>query len=493
MRRLTLIAALSGLALPAFADDAALLMGVDRYQEFSRVGDATDILDASDELRQAGYQVTTLSNGSARDMKRLAETLADDALDADRLVVALSGRFATDGTRTWFLAQDAQTPTPFGLDSAISVDTVLDVLARTPGQAILVLGYDQDGFSSFGRYLREGVGNLDVPQGVTVIYGEPDRVTEVLTDAVAVSGGDIMAYVRDNRRLNTLGFQPQSLIMQPSDAVPAPSLPQIEPSLTAWTNAQNANTADSYRDFIFDHPRSPYVEEARSRLDQIENDPVRLAQIAEDALNLTRNERRAIQRNLTVLEFDTRGVDGIFGPGTRGAIRNWQQNNGFGQTSYLTTEQINRIDAQASRRAAEVAAEEERAREEALSLERDYWEETGARGTRAGYQAYLERYPDGIFADEARNRLAALNDATNEATNDAARAREDALNINPVLRRLIENRLQQLGFNPGQVDGRFDSDTRRAIGRYQAQGNLTSTGYLDQATLARLLADTFGR
>ncbi|SIT89353.1 Putative peptidoglycan binding domain-containing protein [Yoonia rosea] len=493
MRRLTLIAALSGLALPAFADDAALLMGVDRYQEFSRVGDATDILDASDELRDAGYQVTTLSNGSARDMKRLAETLADDALGADRLVVALSGRFATDGTRTWFLAQDAQTPTPFGLDSAISVDTVLDVLARTPGQAVLVLGYDQDGFSSFGRYLREGVGTLDVPQGVTVVYGEPDRVVGVLTDAVTVPGGDVMAYVRDNRRLNTLGFQPQSLIMQLSDTVPAPNLPQIEPSLTAWTNAQNADTADSYRDFIFEYPRSPYADEARRRLDQIENDPIRLAQIAEDALNLTRNERRAIQRNLTLLEFDTRGVDGIFGPGTRGAIRNWQQNNGFAQTSYLTTEQINRIDAQASRRAAEIAAEEERAREQALSLDRDYWEETGARGTPAGYRAYLERYPDGIFADEARNRLAALDEANNEAANDAARAREDALNINPVLRRLIENRLQQLGFNPGQVDGRFDSDTRRAIGRYQAQGNLTSTGYLDQATLARLLADTFGR
>ncbi len=493
MRKLTLIAALSGLALPVFADDAALLMGVDRYEDFRRVGDATDILDASDELRDAGYQVATLSNGSARDMKRLAETLANDALSADRLVVALSGRFATDGTRTWFLAEDAQTPTPFGLDGAISVDTLLDVLARTPGQAVLVLGYDQDGFSSFGSYLREGVGNLDVPQGVTVIYGEPDRVTGVLTDAVAISGGDVMAYVRDNRRLNMLGFQPQTLIMQPSGVAPAPSLPQIEPSLAAWNNAQEANTADSYRNFIFDNPRSPYAEEARRRLDQIESDPIRLAEIAEDALNLTRNERRAIQRNLTLLEFNTRGVDGIFGPGTRGAIRNWQQNNGFAQTSYLTTEQINRIDAQASRLAAEIAAEEERAREEALSLDRDYWDETGARGTPAGYQAYLERYPEGIFAGEARNRLAALNETNNEAANDAARAREDALNINPVLRRLIENRLQQLGFNPGQVDGRFDSDTRRAIGRYQAQGNLTSTGYLDQATLARLLADTFGR
>jgi len=489
MRKLTLIAALTGIALPAFADDAALLMGVERYDDFRRVGDAADILGASDNLRDAGYDVATLSNGSARDMRRLAERFAEDALSADRLVVALSGRFATDGTRTWFLAEDANTPTPFGLEDAISVDSVMDALSRTPGQAVLVLGYDQDGFSSFGRYLREGVGNLDVPQGVTVVYGEPNRITGILTDAVAQPGGDVMAYARDNRRLNTLGFQPQSLIMQSSDTAPAPSLPQIDPSLAAWNNAQEANTADSYRDFIFDNPRSQYAPEARRRLDQIESDPIRLAESEEDGLNLTRNERRAIQRNLTLLEFNTRGVDGIFGPGSRGAIRNWQQNNGFAQTSFLTAEQINRIDAQASRRAAEIEAEEERAREEAIALDRDYWEETGARGTPAGYRAYLDRYPEGIFAGEARNKLAVVE----ETNNDAARAREDALNINPVLRRLIENRLQQLGFNPGQVDGRFDRNTRRAISRYQAQGNLTATGYLDQPTLARLLSDTIGR
>ncbi len=490
MRKLTLIAALTGLAMPAFAEDAALLMGVERYDDFRRVSDATDILDAAEDLRDAGYAVSTLSNGSAPDMRRLLEEFATEALDAERLIVALSGRFATDGTRTWFLAEEADTPTLFGLDDAISVDSVMDVLSRAPGQAVLVLGYDQDGFSSFGSYLREGVGDLDIPQGVTVIYGEPGRIEDVLSDAVAVTGGDVMAYVRDNRRLNMRGYQPQSLIMQVDAGEETPSrLPTIEPTLQAWTNAQRADTADSYRDFIFDNPGSPFAAEARRRLDQIERDPVRLAQQDEDALNLTRNERREIQRNLTLLDFNTRGVDGIFGPGTRGAIRNWQQNNGFAQTSFLTTEQINRIDAQASRRAAEIEAEEERAREEALALDRDYWDETGARGTIAGYRAYLERYPNGRFADEARNKLA----ATQEADNDEARAREDALNINPVLRRLIENRLQQLGFNPGQVDGRFDRDTRRAISRYQQQGNLTATGYLDQATLARLLADTFGR
>lgn len=487
MRKLTLIAALTGLALPALADDSALLMGVARYDDFRRVGDATEVLDAAEDLREAGYNVSTLANGTARDMRRLLEAFAGEALDADRLVVALSGRFTTDGTRTWFLAEDANTPTPFGLDDAISVDTVMDVLSRAPGQAVLVLGYDQDGFSSFGRYLREGVGQLDVPQGVTVIYGEPGRIEGVLTDAVAVPGGDVMAYVRDNRRLNMIGYQPQSLILQ-SD-VPDAALPTIEPSLRSWNDAQEANTPDAYRDFIVDNPDSPYAAEARRRLDDLERDPDRLAEITEDGLNLTRNERRAIQRNLTLLEFDTRGVDGIFGPRSRGAIRNWQQENGFAQTSYLTTEQINRLDAQARRRTAEIEAEEERAREEALALDRDYWEETGASGTTAGYRAYLERYPEGIFANQARNALSAAQDASD----NQARERERALNINPVLRRLIENRLQQLGFDPGRVDGRFDRDTRRAISRYQAQGNLTATGYIDQPTLARLLADTFGR
>jgi len=489
-RAFQLAIALTGLALPAIADDAALLMGVSRYDDLRRVSDGTDILDAASDLRNGGYAVSTIANGDAADMRRLAAGFADNALDADRLVVALSGRFATDGTRTWFLAQDSNVPAPFGLEGAISVETMMDVMARAPGQAVLVLGLDGDERGRFGAYLREGLGDLDVPQGVTVITGDPGRVDDLLTDVVAAPGGDVMAYLRDNRRFAGLGFQPQTLVLQKAGVVAADP---VDPSLRPWIAAQEANTADSYRTFIFEYPDSPYIDTARARLDEIERDPLRLAEIEEAGLNLTRNERRAIQRNLTLLGFNTRGVDGIFGPGSRGAIRNWQQENGYAQTSFLTTEQINRLDAQASRRAAEIEAEEEAAREEALALDRDYWEETGARGSEAGYRTYLDRYPEGIYADEARAKLRELEEASEDASNAEARAREDALNINPVLARLIENRLGQLGYNPGRVDGRFDADARRAIARYQSDGGLTATGYLDQATLARLLADTFGR
>ncbi|WP_333714709.1 peptidoglycan-binding domain-containing protein [Yoonia sp.] len=486
MRNLLFSAALLSLATPVFSDDAAVLIGVERYDELRRVSSATDILDGADALRDAGYQVQTLSNGTAADIRRMLSRLSDEALEADRLVVALSGRFATDGDRTWFLGRDSDVPAPFDMDEAVSVDMILSVLSRTPGQSVLLLGYDQRNSGNFGSYLREGVGLSDVPQGVTVIYGEPNRIDDVIEGAIVVPRGDVIAFVRNDGRLNSLGFQPRSLIMQPERVAEIPVRPQIDPSLAAWNSARAANTADAYRDFIFAYPRSTFADQARQRLDQLENDPARLAEQAETALSLSRNDRRAIQSNLTLLGYDTRGVDGIFGRGSRTAIRNWQQDNGFAQTSFLDAVQINRLDAQASRRKAEIEAEEERARAETARLDRDYWEETGATGTDAGYRAYLQRYPNGIYADEAREALA-------EEDTSEAQAREDALNINSTLRRLIESRLASLGFNPGPIDGQFDGNTRRAIASYQSQRNLTSTGFMDQPTLARLLADTFGR
>ncbi|SFS19043.1 peptidoglycan-binding domain-containing protein [Yoonia litorea] len=487
MRKLTLIAALSCLAAPALADDAAVLIGVDRYDDFRRVSGATDLIDTADALRDVGFNVSTLADGSIRDTRRVLEQLADEATDAERLVVGLSGRFATDEDRTWFLTEDSDTPTPFGLDDAISVDTVLDILSRAPGQALLVLGYDQDNFASFGPYLREGVGRLDIPQGVTVVYGAPNRVDDLLDRAVAAEGGDVIAYVQNDRRLNILGYQPGALVLAPEGSEPVAARPTVDPSIAAWNRARAANTADSYRDFIFSFPRSPFASEARERLDDLENDPRRVAEATEDGLNLTRNERREIQDMLTTLGYDTRGVDGIFGPGTRSAIESWQRANAYTPTSFLNQAQIDQMTAQFIRREAEIAEEQEREREQREQQDRAYWDETGANGGAANLRAYLERYPDGIFADQARQALGAVTD------NAQAQAREDALNINPTLRRLIESRLAGLGFNPGQIDGRFDRNTRRAIADYQSSRNLTASGYIDQPTLARLLADTFGR
>lgn len=504
MRKMMLTTALALCAAPVLADDAALLLGVERYQNLGRVSDAADMLRPAGALREAGYGVADATNPTMRDIRAALRDFVTEAADADRLVVALSGRFVTDSDRTWFLAADARRPALFDLpDYALSLESVFATLSRAQGQAIVVLGVDAADDDAIGAYLREGIGSLDPPQGVTVLVADPRYADDILPDAITVAGANVMEYVRDSRRITAFGYQPQTLVMQNGQA-PAPQVatgPVIDPILGFWNDAQEANTADSYRDFLFRFADSPYAAEARRRLDRIENDPQRLAELAEAQLKLSRNDRRAVQRNLTLLNFDTRGVDGIFGRGSRAAIRNWQQNNGYAQTAYLDAEQINRLDAQASRRRAEIAAEEERARAEALRLDRAYWEETGARGDAPGFRAYLEKYPKGSFANEATAGLAALAPKPApqaaapqpDTANERARARERGMNVDPVLARLIESRLSQLGFNPGTVDGRFDRDTRGAIGRYQTARNLPATGYLSEPTLARLLADAFTR
>ena len=72
----------------------------------------------------------------------------------------------------------------------------------------------------------------------------------------------------------------------------------------------------------------------------------------------------------------------------------------------------------------------------------------------------------------------------------AAEQGEAALNLNPIVRSLVEQRLAHLNLDPGPTDGVFDDNTRRAIRRYQQARNLPATGYLSQQTLVRLLADS---
>ena len=95
--------------------------------------------------------------------------------------------------------------------------------------------------------------------------------------------------------------------------------------------------------------------------------PVPLAPVDYAALEkeiaLSRTERRAIQRRLTLIGHSTRGVDGVFGPGTRGAITAWQQESGLEATGYLTSETHARLINQTRDVYAEWQAGEERRRE----------------------------------------------------------------------------------------------------------------------------------
>ena len=137
---------------------------------------------------------------------------------------------------------------------------------------------------------------------------------------------------------------------------------------------------------------------------------------------------------------------------------------------------------------------EEAKRAQAQAQDRAAWDAARRTDTLAAYQRYLEAFPQGRFVEEARSRRNELAQAGQEAeANAQARAGEEALGLNPVTARVIEQRLDALGLEPGEVDGRFDAETRRALRNYQRDRGMEVSGYLNERTLVRLLADTLGR
>ena len=132
-----------------------------------------------------------------------------------------------------------------------------------------------------------------------------------------------------------------------------------------------------------------------------------------------------------------------------------------------------------------------RKRRETDARDRQLWDEATQANTINAYRDYLQIAPGGAFRDEAATRIAALEQSQREAQSNSAAAREEqALNLSPRTRQVIESRLESLGLRPGKVDGVLDDDSRRAIRRYQASRNMPETGYLSEAVVVQLLADS---
>ena len=549
---------LSGLVLlapiSAVAETNALIIGNAEYENLDDVRHATRPVSASDGLVRSDVSLSTKSDANLAELNEALAQYADVLGQADSQLIVLSGRFLSTPTETFFMATDAEGNALHTLpQQGLPLSTVFAWLGQTQGQAILVLATDDTDLLA-GPSIRSRVGKIDLPQGVTLIAGSPRQI-ESFVDNLSQPNWPLIQGARE-AGIQIAGYAPEGLTLLPEEPVeveveteePAPV--ERAPServqdITDWRTADSANTVEAYEAYVAAHPNGTFVAQARDRIERLTDTPELRAERAEQALELTREQRRELQRMLTLLDYNTRGIDGIFGRGTRAAIRSWQEKQGYEATGYFTRDQITRLDAQAERRSAELEAEAEQRRTEQLAADVAFWEETGAIGDEAGLRAYLNRYPDGEFAedaqeqldaierqkrrdasdrdralwdqatmantaeayreylrlapdgafrDEAIARLSALEEAEESAAEtSAAQQEEEALRLSTNTKRIIEGRLNSLGLRPGPVDGVFDNDTRRAIRRYQTARDLEETGYVNEAMVVRLLADSVQR
>lgn len=498
---------------PVFADGRqAIVIANQSYQLLPDVSHASSILALSQDLRRADFEVAAFSNLDTRGMRRAVSDIRDAIDDGDEILVILAGQLRQNDLGTWLLATDASTPsTLLPGNDALSVDALAALLGAEQASAVLLIASQDIG--------------VDAPQGVAVFSGSSSDLMRLVRDHLLVEGrslSDVAASA--GRSVTASGYLPKTRAFLGGTETAA-TLPDgiTEADIEAlfFAKAQQANTAEAYRDFIGRYPTGDAADQARRLLTDLTRSPTDIARDGESALGLTRAQRQNIQSDLTLLGFDTNGVDGIFGRGTRAAIRRWQDDSGLSQTGYLD--------------AAQIALMERQVTDARQALERQdaaYWRETGRLGTVTGYRAYLDRYPNGIFADLARQELADLTaaaearawaDAINadtleayqdflqdypdgiyagqaatriteltpsgptQAQIDEARAQEERAVANPIFRLLAEQRLAALGYNPGPIDGLFNEATRAAILAYQEANDLTPTSYLDIASINKLL------
>lgn len=540
-------------ASTAAASSDVLIIGNGDQGVLQRLTGSGDLAGVEGALEQQGADVSLTSSADSAAMRAVfAEFVGNLDATTQDIAVVLTGRILTTASGSYLMPAESDEDPDLAevLTTGFPLDAVYAVAATYPGRALIVLG-EEETDADLDDGLSIEVPIHDIPQGVTVAIGPSANADRFVARLSGAAGGDVLPLLRSNG-LSLVGYVPREL---PLMADAGADLPQVAPEQdsqasaaaddAAWQRALTADTEAGYETYLAGFPNGKSVAEARQRLTAIRSEPFYREKQVEADLNLSRDARREIQRDLSLLGYNTRGIDGIFGRGTRGAVTTWQTDNGLVASGYLSSEQIARLDGQAERRAAELEAEAARRQAELERQDRAFWSETGGQGDEAGFRAYLKRFPDGLFAETAQDRLDAIEEQRREQaeSQDAARweaarqsdteegyraylaerpngafaeeararidwlqrssgqreveargqADEAALGLNDTARRLAEARLADLGLEPGAVDGTFDEDARRAIRRYQDARNLRVSGYLDQATVVRLMADAILR
>lgn len=116
-----------------------------------------------------------------------------------------------------------------------------------------------------------------------------------------------------------------------------------------------------------------------------------------------------------------------------------------------------------------------------------------SQGTLRAYQSYLQQFPDGVYAAQARDQIQRLNPATvapaAPSTNPYGGDRDTA-GLTAQQRLSIQRRLNTLGYSTNGADGNFGPGTRRAIGLWQRDRNYAQTGTLNAAQANEILRGT---
>lgn len=238
------------------------------------------------------------------------------------------------------------------------------------------------------------------------------------------------------------------------------------------------------------------------------------------------DEVRALQKRLKELGYYSGSADGDYGPATERAVRAFQKANGLsvdGKAGAKTLEKLNSKSAVSAKQANATATPKAASKATATprptatpNLSRDYYLTIGSRGnkvstlqrrlielgwlsgsvtgefdaaTEAAVRAFQEKtkglWTDGIAGPDTLRALYSANAArTKTAVSGSGETLENGSKGDAVRR--LQQKLKDLGYLSGSVDGSFGVATEAAVIAFQKNNNLTADGKAGTATLSKL-------
>jgi Caspase domain/Putative peptidoglycan binding domain/Domain of unknown function (DUF4189) len=342
MLLLSLVVVFPGLAEAEEGKRVALVIGNSSYVRVSTLRNpANDALLISDILRRSGFEVLSGTDLDYRGMRSKIDEFTELAYDADIATIYYAGHGLQVEGVNYFLPVDAAITHVAHLRTrAIDIDSLLRALPPDPAVGIVILDACRD------NPLARSLSSISNTRSVASTGLAPVQTRSTGPG----TGGILIAFATDPGAVAYDGEGPNSpYTLALAKYLTEPGL-EIQSALTRVRGAVALETGGRQRPWHnASIGREIYMSDiAPNEQDELnilipEGSEIPIAQNAEAALRLTRNDRIDVQERLRLLSFDPGPADGTFGSKTRLAISRWQQKNGLRETGYLEREQFDQI------------------------------------------------------------------------------------------------------------------------------------------------------
>lgn len=459
---------------PALAGKrVALIIGISKYQQVPRLPNpARDAESMATLFKQAGFDVIKNERDlGIADLRRVIREFSETSRDAEISVVYYAGHgIEVDGTN-YLVPADAKLLSDFDIeDETVSLDRVLKALDPVKRLRLVILDACRD--NPFATTMKRSVASRSIGRGLAKIEpamsdtlvafaakagavasdgeGQNSPFAQALVKHIVEPGLDLrLAFgrVRDdvlrstaNRQepfvYGSLGGETMSLVPQQAKPVDPEAAARIDYELAA-----QIGTSEAWDSFLASHATGLYANLARAQKSKLT-----AAQQSRAKADDQRREAE-VQAAQKAAEFRRQLEE-------QSARQTAEAKQQLSEQAKKDLEDARRHDAEQSRKELEEARRQvELARQQADDARRQVEEaklQAVADARREVEQAKRAAQDDAV-------KLAALPPAASGSQNAAPQIDQSDV------ARLLQAHLKRVGCNPGNVDGNWDDNSRKAL------------------------------